>query len=154
MNFASTCTQNHTVIGCLFRFVTSVYRILRYLIFNYLKILQHLFWNWRQQKWNLYIYSCHKVPTDYNEQLLRYGHNKFFLSLRLLINWFRYKHASSDYRMREKCTTKPTESQYNSQYKEKYPVNAGLTEAWFPTYVVLCWRFSSFWHIYTRNFGN
>jgi hypothetical protein len=36
--------------------------------------------------------------------------------------------------MCEKCTTKPTKKQYNSQYKEKYPMNAGLTEACFPTY--------------------
>jgi len=44
---------------------------------------------------------------------------------------------SSVYRMREKCTTKPTESEHNPQYKEKYPVNTGLTEAWFPTYSLL-----------------
>jgi hypothetical protein len=36
---------------------------------------------------------------------------------------------SSVYRMREKCTTKPVKNIYNPQYKEKYPVNTGLTEA-------------------------
>jgi hypothetical protein len=39
--------------------------------------------------------------------------------------------------MRETFTTKPTEIQYNSQYREKYPMNAGLAEAWFPTYSLL-----------------